>query len=82
MPLEDIHMESQLSAAEQASGKASANRCVSSEWGNSSRDAEVEKSSKENESTKEPSLLQYLYVQSPAGKGCHPVLGPLGVVRS
>ncbi|XP_045319686.1 transcription factor E2F7 isoform X2 [Leopardus geoffroyi] len=66
-PLEDIHMESQLSAAEQASGKASANRCVSSEWGNSSRDAEVEKSSKENESTKEPSLLQYLYVQSPAG---------------
>nr|XP_060512885.1 transcription factor E2F7 isoform X3 [Panthera onca] len=66
-PLEDIHMESQLSAAEQASGKASANCCVSSEWGNSSRDAEVEKSSKENESTKEPSLLQYLYVQSPAG---------------
>ncbi|XP_030179145.1 transcription factor E2F7 [Lynx canadensis] len=66
-PLEDIHMESQLSAAEQASGKASANCCISSEWGNSSRDAEVEKSSKENESTKEPSLLQYLYVQSPAG---------------
>ncbi|XP_042848740.1 transcription factor E2F7 isoform X3 [Panthera tigris] len=66
-PLEDIHMESQLSAAEQASGKASANCCVYSEWGNSSRDAEVEKSSKENESTKEPSLLQYLYVQSPAG---------------
>ncbi|XP_047724296.1 transcription factor E2F7 isoform X2 [Prionailurus viverrinus] len=66
-PLEDIHMESQLSAAEQPSGKASANCCISSEWGSSSRDAEVEKSSKENESTKEPSLLQYLYVQSPAG---------------
>uniref|UniRef100_A0A673UKU1 Transcription factor E2F7 n=2 Tax=Suricata suricatta TaxID=37032 RepID=A0A673UKU1_SURSU len=66
-PLEDTHTGSQLSAAEEASGKASANGCVSSQWGNPSRDAEIEKTSKENESTKESSLLQYFYVQSPAG---------------
>ncbi|XP_039105867.1 transcription factor E2F7 [Hyaena hyaena] len=66
-PVEDIHKGSQLSATEEASGKASANCRVSSEWGNPSRDVEMEKASKENESTKEPSLLQYLYVQSPAG---------------
>ncbi|XP_027451596.1 transcription factor E2F7 isoform X1 [Zalophus californianus] len=65
--LEDIHMEAQVSAAEEASGKATVNCFISSEWGNPSRDTEIEKSSKENESTKEPSLLQYLYVQSPAG---------------
>ncbi|XP_027961325.1 transcription factor E2F7 [Eumetopias jubatus] len=65
--LEDIHMEAQVSAAEEGSGKATVNCFISSEWGNPSRDTEIEKSSKENESTKEPSLLQYLYVQSPAG---------------
>ncbi|XP_073756720.1 transcription factor E2F7 isoform X3 [Callorhinus ursinus] len=65
--LEDIHMEAQVSAAEEASGKATVNCFISSEWGNPPRDTEIEKSSKENESTKEPSLLQYLYVQSPAG---------------
>ncbi|XP_064446919.1 transcription factor E2F7 [Mirounga angustirostris] len=67
VPLEDIHREAQVSAAEEASGKATVNCFISSEWGNPSRDTEIEKSSKENESTKEPSLLQYLYVQSPAG---------------
>ncbi|XP_044082566.1 transcription factor E2F7 [Neovison vison] len=67
VPLEDIHMEAQVSAAEEPSAKATANRFVSSEWGNPSGDTEIEKSSKENESTKEPSLQQYLYVQSPAG---------------
>uniref|UniRef100_A0A8C7ACI5 Transcription factor E2F7 n=1 Tax=Neovison vison TaxID=452646 RepID=A0A8C7ACI5_NEOVI len=66
VPLEDIHMEAQVSAAEEPSAKATANRFVSSEWGNPSGDTEIEKSSKENESTKEPSLQQYLYVQSPA----------------
>lgn len=67
VPLEDIHMEAQVSAAEEPSAKATANCFVSSEWGNPSGDTEIEKSSKENESTKEPSLQQYLYVQSPAG---------------
>ncbi|XP_026355763.1 transcription factor E2F7 [Ursus arctos] len=67
VPTEDIHMEAQVSAGEEASGEALANCFVSSEWGKTSRDTEIEKSSKENESTKEPSLLQYLYVQSPAG---------------
>uniref|UniRef100_A0A8C0KSN6 Uncharacterized protein n=1 Tax=Canis lupus dingo TaxID=286419 RepID=A0A8C0KSN6_CANLU len=73
---EDIHMEAQASAAEEASGKATANCLASSEWGNPSRDTEMEKSSKENESTKEPSLLQYLYVQSPAGLNGFNVLLP------
>ncbi|XP_038414441.1 transcription factor E2F7 isoform X1 [Canis lupus familiaris] len=73
---EDIHMEAQASAAEEASGKATANCLTSSEWGNPSRDTEMEKSSKENESTKEPSLLQYLYVQSPAGLNGFNVLLP------
>ncbi|XP_032710610.1 transcription factor E2F7 [Lontra canadensis] len=67
VPLEDIHMEAQVSAAEEPSAKATANCFVSSEWGNPSGDTEIENSSKENESTKEPSLQQYLYVQSPAG---------------
>lgn len=80
--MEDIHMEAQVSAGEEASGKAPANCFVSSEWGKTSRDTEIEKSSKENESTKEPSLLQYLYVQSPAGEGCHRVLGALRGVES
>ncbi|XP_068417814.1 transcription factor E2F7 isoform X2 [Eschrichtius robustus] len=66
-PHEDIHMNGQLSAAKEVSGKATADCFISSEWGNPSRNIEIEKPSKENESTKEPSLLQYLYVQSPAG---------------
>uniref|UniRef100_A0A2I3G6T3 E2F transcription factor 7 n=2 Tax=Nomascus leucogenys TaxID=61853 RepID=A0A2I3G6T3_NOMLE len=67
IPLKDIHVNGQLPAAEEISGKATANCFVSSEWGNPSRNTNVEKPSKENESTKEPSLLQYLCVQSPAG---------------
>uniref|UniRef100_A0A2I3GIB7 Transcription factor E2F7 n=1 Tax=Nomascus leucogenys TaxID=61853 RepID=A0A2I3GIB7_NOMLE len=66
IPLKDIHVNGQLPAAEEISGKATANCFVSSEWGNPSRNTNVEKPSKENESTKEPSLLQYLCVQSPA----------------
>ncbi|KAL2775995.1 transcription factor E2F7 [Daubentonia madagascariensis] len=66
-PLEDIHRNGQLPAAKEASGKGTANCFASSEWGNPSGNTDVEKSSKENESTKESSLLQYLYVQSPAG---------------
>ncbi|XP_058937681.1 transcription factor E2F7 [Kogia breviceps] len=66
-PHEDIHMNGQLSAAKEVSGKATADCFISSEWGHPSRNTEIEKPSKENESTKEPSLLQYLYVQSPAG---------------
>lgn len=80
-PQEDLRRNGQLSAAKEASGKAVANCFVSAEWGNPSRNSEIEKPLKENESTKEPSLLQYLYVQSPAGKG-RPVLVSLGVVRS
>uniref|UniRef100_A0A8C6D4B6 Transcription factor E2F7 n=1 Tax=Moschus moschiferus TaxID=68415 RepID=A0A8C6D4B6_MOSMO len=66
-PHEDTHMNGQLSAAKAVSGKATTNGFVSSEWGNPSRNTETENPSKENESTKEPSLPQYLYVQSPAG---------------
>uniref|UniRef100_A0A2K6G349 Transcription factor E2F7 n=1 Tax=Propithecus coquereli TaxID=379532 RepID=A0A2K6G349_PROCO len=65
-PLEDAHGNSQLPAAKEASGKAAANCFASSEWENPSGNIDVEKPSKENESTKESSLLQYLYVQSPA----------------
>uniref|UniRef100_A0A8D1HMB6 Transcription factor E2F7 n=1 Tax=Sus scrofa TaxID=9823 RepID=A0A8D1HMB6_PIG len=65
-PQEDLRRNGQLSAAKEASGKAVANCFVSAEWGNPSRNSEIEKPLKENESTKEPSLLQYLYVQSPA----------------
>lgn len=64
-------MNGQLSAAKAVSGKATTNGFVSSEWGNPSRNTEIEKPSKENESTKEPSPLQYVYVQSPAGKRYH-----------
>ncbi|KAF5926612.1 transcription factor E2F7 isoform X1 [Diceros bicornis minor] len=67
VPLEDIQRNGQLPAGKEVLGKATANCFVSSEWGNPSRNSEIEKPSKENESTKEPSLLQYLYVQSPAG---------------
>ncbi|XP_042102483.1 transcription factor E2F7 isoform X2 [Ovis aries] len=66
-PHEDSHTNGQLSAAKAVSGKATTNGFVSSEWGNPSRNTEIEKPSKENESTKEPSPLQYVYVQSPAG---------------
>ncbi|XP_069436744.1 transcription factor E2F7 isoform X2 [Ovis canadensis] len=66
-PHEDTHTNGQLSAAKAVSGKATTNGFVSSEWGNPSRNTEIEKPSKENESTKEPSPLQYVYVQSPAG---------------
>uniref|UniRef100_A0A8C9DFK0 Transcription factor E2F7 n=1 Tax=Prolemur simus TaxID=1328070 RepID=A0A8C9DFK0_PROSS len=67
MPLEDTHGNGQLPAAKEASGKATANCFAASEWGNPSGNTDVEKHSEENESTKESSLLQYLYVQSPAG---------------
>ncbi|XP_037702751.1 transcription factor E2F7 [Choloepus didactylus] len=67
MPLEDIHMNGQLPTAKELSGKAATNCFVSPEWGNPSKNTEIEKSSKENENTKDPPLLQYLYVQSPAG---------------
>ncbi|XP_049739906.1 transcription factor E2F7 [Elephas maximus indicus] len=76
MPLEDIHVNGQLLAAKEASGKAMANCFISPEWGNPSRNTEILKPSKENESTKEPPLLQYLYVQSPAGLNGFNVLLP------
>lgn len=80
VPLEDVHLNSQLPAEKEVSGKDMANSFVSSERGNIPRITEDEKPSKENEGTKEPSLLQYLYVQSPAGKRCYHVLEyhPLG----
>ncbi|XP_063502581.1 transcription factor E2F7 isoform X2 [Pongo pygmaeus] len=78
VPLKDIHVNGQLPAAEEISGKATANCFVSSQWGNPSRNTDVEKPSKENESTKEPSLLQYLCVQSPAVPG--PVSSTLGAL--
>ncbi|XP_013373230.1 PREDICTED: transcription factor E2F7 isoform X2 [Chinchilla lanigera] len=65
--LEDTHGNIPHPAAEEASGNATANCFVSSECGNPSRNTDTEKPSKESESTKEPSLLQYLYVQSPPG---------------
>ncbi|XP_015993671.2 transcription factor E2F7 isoform X1 [Rousettus aegyptiacus] len=67
VPLEDVHLNSQLPAEKEVSGKDMANSFVSSKRGNTPRITEDEKPSKENEGTKEPSLLQYLYVQSPAG---------------
>ncbi|XP_008581140.1 PREDICTED: transcription factor E2F7 [Galeopterus variegatus] len=76
MPLEDIHVNGQVSAAKEVTEKATADYFVSSEWENPSRNTDNEKPSKENESTKEPSLLQYLYVQSPAGLNGFSVLLP------
>ncbi|XP_053514785.1 transcription factor E2F7 isoform X2 [Artibeus jamaicensis] len=67
VPLEDMHLNGQLPAAKEVWGKATANSFFSSEWGSLSRDTEIEKPSNENEGTKEPSLLQCLYLQSPAG---------------
>ncbi|XP_032349609.1 transcription factor E2F7 [Camelus ferus] len=75
-PHEDIHVDGQLPAAKEVSGKATAPCLISSEWGNTSRNTEIEKPVKENESAKEPSLLQYLYVQSPAGLNGFNVLLP------
>ncbi|XP_019508740.1 PREDICTED: transcription factor E2F7 isoform X1 [Hipposideros armiger] len=67
VPLEDIHLTSQLCAAKEVSGKTTANGFISSEWVNPSRSTEIEKPSRDSGGTKEPCLLQYLYVQSPAG---------------
>ncbi|KAM6216013.1 transcription factor E2F7 [Rhynchocyon petersi] len=64
---EYIHMNGQLSAAKELSKKPTVNHFISPDWGHAFRKTEIEKSSIENESTKEPPLLQYLYVQSPAG---------------
>lgn len=68
-PLEDVRVKDQLPAAEEVSGKAVPDGFVASECGNPSRNPDTEKPSNENEMTKDPSLLPYLYVQSPAGKG-------------
>ncbi|XP_062059152.1 transcription factor E2F7 isoform X2 [Lepus europaeus] len=68
-PLEDLHVKSHTPAEKEVSGKAIANGFVSSEWGNSSRNTDMEKPTEENESPHEPSLLQCLYVQSPAVSG-------------
>nr|XP_003476000.1 transcription factor E2F7 [Cavia porcellus] len=65
--LEDIHVNGPYPAAEERSRNATANCFIPSECGNPSRNADTEKLSRENESTKEPSLMQYLYVQSPSG---------------
>ncbi|XP_028614930.1 transcription factor E2F7 [Grammomys surdaster] len=66
-PLEDVCFKGQLPAAEEVSGKAVPNGFITSERGNPSRNPDTEKPSNENEITKDPSLLQYLYVQSPTG---------------
>ncbi|XP_007945759.1 transcription factor E2F7 [Orycteropus afer afer] len=76
MPLEDSHVNGQLTAAEEGSGKAMANCFISPGWGDPSRRTKTEKPSKENGSTKESPLLQYLYVQSPAGLNGFNVLLP------
>ncbi|KAM5288506.1 transcription factor E2F7 [Ctenodactylus gundi] len=75
-PLENTCVSGQFPAAEEVLGKATANCFVSSECGNPSSNTDTEKPSKENENTKEPSLLQYLYVQSPAGISGFNVLFP------
>nr|BAC27243.1 unnamed protein product [Mus musculus] len=66
-PLEDACVKGQLPAAEEVTGKAAPNCYVASECGNPARNPDTEKPSNENEITKDPSLMQYLYVQSPAG---------------
>lgn len=78
IPFKDYPVNSHPPASKEVSGKATANGFVSSEWGSSSRNIDAEKPMKENESLQEPSLLQCLYVQSPAGKGWHHVLEALG----
>nr|AKZ42270.1 transcription factor E2F7 [Castor fiber] len=67
-PLEDICVNGQLPTEEEVSGKA-----VASECRNPSRNTDTEQPSKENEGA---SLLQYLYVQSPAGLNGFSVLLP------
>ncbi|XP_040845915.1 transcription factor E2F7 [Ochotona curzoniae] len=67
IPFKDYPVNSHPPASKEVSGKATANGFVSSEWGSSSRNIDAEKPMKENESLQEPSLLQCLYVQSPAG---------------
>ncbi|XP_036025376.1 transcription factor E2F7 [Onychomys torridus] len=68
-PMEDACVKGQLPAAmEDVSGRAVANCCfLASECGNPLRNPDAEKSSNENGITKDASLPQYLYVQSPAG---------------
>ncbi|XP_052021397.1 transcription factor E2F7 [Apodemus sylvaticus] len=66
-PLEDALAKGQPPAAEDISGKAVPNCFIASECRNLSGNPDAEKPSNENETTKDPSLLQYLYVQSPAG---------------
>ncbi|XP_076967615.1 transcription factor E2F7 [Tamandua tetradactyla] len=74
--LEDIHINGQLLAAKEVSGKAAANCFVSPAWGNPSKNTEIEQPSNESENAKERPLLQYLYVQSPAGLNGFNVLLP------
>ncbi|XP_004602874.2 transcription factor E2F7 [Sorex araneus] len=74
--LEDGHLNGRHPAAKEGLGKAIANSFVSSEWGNPPRNPDIEKPSQETESAKEPSLLPYLYVQSPAGLNGFNVLLP------
>ncbi|XP_052609273.1 transcription factor E2F7 isoform X2 [Peromyscus californicus insignis] len=69
-PLEDACVKGQLpaAAAEDVSGRAVANGCfLASECGNLLRNPDAEKSSNEKGITKDSSMPQYLYVQSPAG---------------
>ncbi|XP_021514681.1 transcription factor E2F7 [Meriones unguiculatus] len=76
-PPEDARAKGQLPAAE-VSGKAAANCFVASDCGNPSRSPDTEKLSNENEITKDPSLMPYLYVQSPAGLNGFNMLLPGG----
>lgn len=78
--LEHMPLNSHLPAARGVWGKAPAHGFVSSEWGSLPRNTETGKPLQENEGTTEPSLLQCLYVQPPAGKGCHHVPKALGVI--
>ncbi|XP_004700490.1 transcription factor E2F7 [Echinops telfairi] len=77
VPLEDIHVNGQQSASREASEKVVANcLIVSPEWCDPSRNTELKKPSRERQGTKEPPLLQYLYVPSPAGLNGFNVLLP------
>ncbi|XP_075407364.1 transcription factor E2F7 [Tenrec ecaudatus] len=77
VPLEDIHVNGQPPASRDASEKAVANcLVVSPEWRDPPRNTELEKPSRERQGTKEPPLLQYLYVPSPAGLNGFNVLLP------
>ncbi|KAK2504184.1 hypothetical protein MC885_012814 [Smutsia gigantea] len=76
--LGDAHVSGRLPAPKEVSGKATADGLVSADWGSPSRNPEIEKSSKDREGIKDPSLLQYLYVPSPAGLNGFGVLLPGG----